>query len=153
MNHIVKAALTLAAHEYKYVADVKTALAIIPHVEANAGEINQVLLNLIVNAAHAIAERGSAQRGTIRVSTASDHTAVTISVEDDGVGVDEGIEDKLYDPFFTTKPIGQGTGQGLAIARTIVAAHAGSLSFTSKRGVGTTFFVRLPIAHQMEKAA
>jgi signal transduction histidine kinase len=149
VNHIVKAALTLAAHEYKYVADVKTALAIIPHVEANAGEINQVLLNLIVNAAHAIAERGSAQRGTIRVSTASDHTAVTISVEDDGVGVDEGIEDKLYDPFFTTKPI----GQGLAIARTIVAAHAGSLSFTSKRGVGTTFFVRLPIAHQMEKAA
>ncbi len=154
-NDAVSAAIVLSKHEYRYIADVDTQLGDVPSVRANAGEVSQVLVNLIVNATHAIADKkkSTGDRGHISVTTAIDRDTVAISVGDDGVGIDAAIGDKIFDPFFTTKPVGLGTGQGLAIAHAIVARHGGTLTFTSKRGVGTTFVVRLPIATPDLKSA
>ncbi len=155
VNRAVDAALILTKHEYKYVADVALALGDVPEVQANPGEINQVLVNLLVNAAHAIAERHARdrRRGRITVSTERDGASVVVRVTDDGAGVDDGARDKIFEPFFTTKPIGRGTGQGLAIARAIVERHRGSIAFTSERDVGTTFVVRLPCAESATERA
>ena len=138
--------LIVASNEIKYVADVETHLGDLPLVHCHPGDINQVVLNLVVNAAHAItsADRG---RGTITVSTRHDDTHATIEVTDTGTGVPPEIADKLFDPFFTTKEIGTGTGQGLALVRTLVVdRHGGTIDFTTEYGTGTTFTVRLPIA-------
>ncbi|MFI7600087.1 nitrogen regulation protein NR(II) [Actinoplanes sp. NPDC049681] len=137
--------LIVANNEIKYVADVETDFADLPLVHCHLGDINQVVLNLVVNAAHAIgaADRG---RGTIRVSTRLENSQVVIEVADTGTGVPPEIADKLFDPFFTTKEVGTGTGQGLALVRTLVVdRHGGSVDFTSKQGEGTVFTVRLPV--------
>jgi signal transduction histidine kinase len=112
------------------------------------GDLNQVFLNLIVNAAHAIADvvgtRGC--KGTIRVRTLMDGSMVRIDIADTGSGIPEPIRHRIFDPFFTTKEVGKGTGQGLAIARsTVVTKHLGSLTFETEVGKGTTFTIRLPI--------
>lgn len=149
LNRSIQSTLTVARNEYKYVADVETDLGQIPHVQCHGGEVNQVFLNLIVNAAHAIAEKNgeSGARGRIRIKSESDGTHVTISVEDDGAGIPESIAHKIFEPFFTTKSVGKGTGQGLSISRNvIVQKHGGELTFSSVPGVGTTFRVRIPIA-------
>ena len=139
--------LVVATGEYKAVADVETDLADLPLVTCNGGEIKQVLLNLIVNAAHAIADGSPGERGTIRIRTRADATHVLISVADTGCGIPAHIADRVFDPFFTTKEVGRGTGQGLAIARRLVVErHGGSLTFETAAGEGTTFHVRLPIA-------
>ncbi|MEV4639849.1 ATP-binding protein [Actinoplanes sp. NPDC049548] len=146
--------LIVANNEIKYVADVETDFADLPPVYCHLGDINQVVLNLVVNAAHAIAaaDRG---RGTIRVRTRSERSQVVIEVEDTGTGVPPEIADKLFDPFFTTKEVGTGTGQGLALVRTLVVdRHGGSVDFTSEPGAGTVFTVRLPVgADDMAEAA
>jgi signal transduction histidine kinase len=136
----------VAGNEIKYVADVVTDLGDLPLVSCHIGDINQVVLNLVVNAAHAIgsADRG---RGTIRVSTRLDEAVAVIEVADTGTGVPPEIADKLFDPFFTTKEVGSGTGQGLALVRTLVMdRHNGTIDFTSEPGAGTVFTVRLPVA-------
>ncbi len=136
----------VANNEIKYVADVETDLADLPLVYCHLGDINQVLLNLLVNAAHAIAAANRG-RGTIRVSTTVDRGHVVINVADTGTGVPPEIADKLFEPFFTTKEVGTGTGQGLALVRSLVAdRHGGTVDFTSEVGVGTVFTVRLPIS-------
>ncbi|MDT5030768.1 MAG: two-component system, NtrC family, sensor kinase, partial [Actinoplanes sp.] len=105
---------------------------------------NQVILNLVVNAAHAIASAGP--RGTIRISTRTVDGYVVIDVADTGTGVPPDIADKLFDPFFTTKEVGTGTGQGLALVRSLVVdRHGGTIDFTTEWGVGTVFTVRLPL--------
>jgi signal transduction histidine kinase len=113
------------------------------------GEINQVFLNLIVNAAHAITDtvKDSGQRGAISITTRCERgDVVVVTIADTGTGIPAAIQDRVFDPFFTTKPVGKGTGQGLALARTaIVDRHAGSINFETRPGLGTTFFVRLPI--------
>ena len=102
-----------------------------------------MLINLIVNAAHAVADTD--ERGTIAVSTRSEDDAVLISIADTGRGIPSEVADRIFDPFFTTKAVGRGTGQGLAIARTIVTErHGGTIAFTSHPEAGTTFEVRLP---------
>ena len=148
LNRAIHAMLTVAQHEYRYVADVTTALGDLPPVECHAGEITQVLLNLVVNAAHAVADvvESSGARGSIIVSTRAERGEVVISVADTGGGIPDAIRDKVFEPFFTTKAVGRGTGYGLAMARATVDQHGGSLSFASCPGRGTTFFVRLPIA-------
>jgi two-component system, NtrC family, sensor kinase len=111
-------------------------------------DINQVLLNLIVNASHAIADivGESAMRGAIHIRTWAEHEDALISVADTGGGIAAEIADRVFDPFFTTKEVGRGTGQGLAISRSIVVQrHVGSLTFDTQPGAGTTFFVRLPV--------
>ncbi|MCU1428241.1 MAG: putative Histidine kinase [Actinomycetia bacterium] len=150
MNEALQNTLTVARNEYKYVADIDVDLGPIPLVDCVASDLNQVFLNLIVNAAHAIGDTviGTPDRGLITVHTAFDekHHDVVITIADTGTGVAPELVERIFEPFFTTKSVGRGTGQGLAIAHTIVAErHHGSLTFETALGVGTTFTIRLPV--------
>jgi signal transduction histidine kinase len=148
INKSIHSTLVVARSEYKMVADVETEFGDLPKIECHGGQINQVMLNLIVNAAHAIADvvRNNGGRGKIVVRTRTEGEHVVIEVEDTGGGIPESIRERIFDPFFTTKEVGRGTGQGLAVARTvIVKGHGGSLDFTTESGKGTTFTIRLPV--------
>jgi signal transduction histidine kinase len=147
LNQNILSTLTIARSEWRYVAEVHTDLGELPLIHCCAGEINQVLLNLLVNAAHAIAEMvaGSDRRGVITVRSRHDGDHVVVSITDTGPGIPAAIRHRIFDPFFTTKEVGRGTGQGLAISRSIVVKHGGELTFEIDPGHGTTFFVRLPI--------
>jgi two-component system NtrC family sensor kinase len=149
LNRAINSTLVIARSEYKMVADLETDFAELPAITCHGGQINQVVLNLVVNAAHAIADvtRVSGGRGKITVKTgvADDH--VIISISDTGGGIPAHIRANIFDPFFTTKEVGRGTGQGLSIARGVIKAHGGSLDFETEIGKGTRFVVRLPIAH------
>ncbi|HVU01434.1 MAG TPA: response regulator [Polyangiaceae bacterium] len=148
LNRAVSNTLTIARNEYKYVADLETDFAEIPPVKCHVNDINQVVLNLVVNAAHAIDDvvKGTEQKGRIRVTTRADGDDVVIAVADTGKGIPDAIAHRIFEPFFTTKEVGKGTGQGLALAWAVVKGkHGGDLRFSSKVGEGTTFFVRLPV--------
>jgi len=148
LNQALASTLIIAKNEYKYVADIETDYGELPLVLCHPGELNQVFLNLIVNAAHAIgsAAGGADLRGTIRVVTRHDGDVVRVSISDTGTGIPESIRDHVFDPFFTTKEVGKGTGQGLSIARSVVVdKHGGALTFDSEVGRGTTFHIRLPL--------
>jgi PAS domain S-box-containing protein len=148
LNKALLSTLTVARNELKYVADVETDLGELPLVVCNISDLNQVFLNLLVNAAHAIGEvvKGTREKGKIRIRTVAEGKTVLITITDTGCGIPEGIRSKVFDPFFTTKEVGRGTGQGLAIARSVVVErHKGSLTFESEVGKGTTFYVRLPV--------
>jgi signal transduction histidine kinase len=148
INQALKNTLTVAHSEYKYVAEVETEFGELPPVLCHLGDLNQVFLNLIVNAAHAIGDvvGNSGKMGRIRIRTAHDGDRVVITIADTGCGIPQGVAERVYDPFFTTKELGKGTGQGLAIARSIVVdRHQGEISFESTMGRGTTFTIRLPI--------
>jgi signal transduction histidine kinase len=148
LNAAIENTLVVARNEYKYVADLALELGPLPDVTCNAGGVRQVLLNLIVNAAHAIADKnaGSDTRGTIRIRTELGEQQVLIAIADTGGGIPEGIRDRIFDPFFTTKEPGRGSGQGLAISQRIVTQHGGKLWFQTELGMGSTFFVQLPTA-------
>ena len=120
----------------------------------NVGDLNQVFLNLLVNAAHAIADVvGNGGKGLITIRTAAENGNVHISVSDTGSGIPEGVRTKIFDPFFTTKEVGRGTGQGLAIARSVIVdRHKGTLTFESEVGKGTTFHISLPVAQEESTA-
>ncbi|MGC4052285.1 MAG: PAS domain S-box protein [Paludibaculum sp.] len=148
LNHAIQSTLTIARNEYKYVADIETHFGDIPDVICHVSELNQVFLNLIVNAVHAIAGHleNTGLRGAIGITTLRQGPNVRIDIEDTGGGIPDEIRDRVFDPFFTTKPVGKGTGQGLAIARSVVVdKHGGALTFKSNHGLGTTFSVLLPI--------
>lgn len=147
INRVISNTLVVARNEYKYVAEVVTDLGDVPSVMGNAGEFDQILLNLIVNAAHTIEDTvgNSGERGEITIETKSEFGYVTVTVSDTGGGIPAHVADRVFDPFFTTKEIGRGTGQGLAIARSIVDRHGGLISFESQTGVGTTFFIHIPV--------
>jgi len=149
LNRAIESTLTISRNEWKYVADTETHLQPnLPLVMCLPGEINQVILNLVVNAAHAIGERvgDSGQKGKITVTTCGRDGWVEIRISDTGTGIPEAIRSKVFDPFFTTKPVGRGTGQGLAIAHSvIVEKHGGTITFETKEGHGTTFIIRLPV--------
>jgi PAS domain S-box-containing protein len=149
LNRAIQNTLAVARGEYKYVADLETDLGDLPPVVCHVNEINQVVLNLVVNAAHAIGDvvGGSEARGRITVRTRSDGEHVVISVADTGAGIPHAIRERIFTPFFTTKEIGKGTGQGLALAWNVIKErHRGELTFETEVGRGTTFFVRLPRA-------
>jgi len=153
INHALQTSLIVAANEYKYLATVKTDFAELPPVVCNIGELNQVFLNLIVNAAHAIHDSGKdpSSGGEIAISTAlaGDHVEITFS--DNGCGIPQQHLDKIYDPFFTTKEVGRGTGQGLAITRSIIMEkHGGNIRVKSVVGVGTQFTLCLPVNGKTE---
>ncbi|MEZ4416325.1 MAG: ATP-binding protein [Gemmatimonadota bacterium] len=148
LNQAIQTTLTVARNEVKYVADVVTELGELPLVPCYAGDINQVFLNLVVNAAQAIEEHneGTDARGLLTIRSQVDGECVVISFTDTGGGIPESIHHRLFEPFFTTKPVGKGTGQGLAISYAVVVEkHGGSLRFETTPGEGTTFVVRLPI--------
>lgn len=148
INKAIRSTLVIAHNEYKYVADIDTQFGELPPVQCHLGEINQVILNLLVNASHAIADtiKDGPGRGKLTVCTRLDGEAVEISIADTGAGIPEAIRDRIFDPFFTTKEVGKGTGQGLALAHNaIVIKHGGTLRFATECGKGTTFFIRLPV--------
>jgi PAS domain S-box-containing protein len=156
INHAIESTILVSKNEWKYVADVTTDLdRELPPVACLAGEFNQVILNLIVNAAHAIADANqeTGGRGAIHISTRKAGPCVEIRVKDTGCGIPKAIQSKVFDPFFTTKPVGKGTGQGLAIAHSvIVQKHNGSIQLESEPGSGTTFVIRLPLECELEAA-
>lgn len=149
----IETTITVARNEWKYVAEMLTEFdPELPQVSCLPGELNQVLLNLIVNAAHAIGETmgdDATAKGTITVGTRRDGEWAQIFVRDTGSGMSEGVRARIFDPFFTTKGVGKGTGQGLAIARSVVVnKHGGTIDCETEQGKGTTFIVRLPIDGQ-----
>jgi signal transduction histidine kinase len=150
LNAEITTTAAVSRNEWRYVADLTTRLdPDLPLVPCLADEIRQVLLNLIVNAAHAIAEavdNKPGARGTIEVVSRRDGDWAEITVSDTGTGIPEAVRARIFDPFFTTKAVGHGTGQGLAIARAIVVEkHRGVIRFDTIVGHGTTFIVRLPL--------
>jgi PAS domain S-box-containing protein len=149
LNHALQTTLVVATNEYKYLATISTEFAELPLVICNVGELNQVFLNMIVNAAHAIHDAGKdvTTGGAISIRTAVAGEYVEITFNDNGCGIPQENLDKIYDPFFTTKEVGRGTGQGLAITRSIVMdKHGGEVHATSEVGVGTQFVIRLLVA-------
>jgi signal transduction histidine kinase len=143
LNQCVRDTLKVAWHELKYKAKVVQSLEGIPVVNGKPGEINQVILNLLVNAAQALAVFGEIRVGTRRVGD-----EVCLSIADDGPGIRREYLDRVFTPFFTTKPAGQGTGLGLSISRDIVQAHGGRIEVRSAPGEGCEFNVFLPIPRE-----
>lgn len=151
LNRAIESTITIARNQWKYVADLATDFdPQLPLVPCFVGEFNQVILNLIINAAHAIGdtvEAGQQKKGRITVHTRQRGEWAEIRIGDTGTGIPEAVRSKIFDPFFTTKQVGQGTGQGLAIShQVIVEKHQGQLSFETEVGKGTTFIIRLPLA-------
>lgn len=146
INAALESTLLVAHNEIKDVGDVETDFAELPLVTCYPGDINQAFLNVIVNAAHAIADgvAGSRDRGKLTVRTGRDGANVVIEIGDTGTGISEDNASRVFDPFFTTKPVGRGTGQGLYVARAVIERHGGSIDFESVAGEGTTFFIRIP---------
>ena len=148
LNAAIASTLVIARSEYKDCADLETVYGEIPQITCHGGQINQVVLNLVVNAAHAIDDmvRKQGGRGKLTVKTSVEGGFVVITIADTGGGIPESIRARIFDPFFTTKEVGKGTGQGLSIARNvIVKGHGGELEFDTEPGQGTTFFIRLPV--------
>jgi len=150
LNRAIETTISVATHEWKYCADLVTAFDDdLPLVPCLVGEFNQVMLNLIVNSAHAIGsavEQNGAGKGIITISTRREGEWARIAVADTGAGIPVEIRSRVFEPFFTTKEVGKGTGQGLALAHAaIVNRHQGQLWFESELGQGTTFFIRLPL--------
>ncbi|SDY41980.1 PAS domain S-box-containing protein [Micromonospora pattaloongensis] len=143
VNEALTTTVTVARNEVKYVADVVLDLGELPEVLCHAGDLNQVFLNLLVNAADAMQDRP--ERGEIRISTRVEGPMVVVSIADNGSGIPEHLQKRIFEPFFTTKEVGKGTGQGLALARTVVDKHGGGIQVHSTPGEGTEFVLRLPI--------
>jgi PAS domain S-box-containing protein len=149
LNRAIESTITVARNEWKYVADVETDYdSSLPMVSCLPGEFNQVILILVVNAAHAIADvvaKGGPEKGKIKVQTLNCPDWDEVRIEDTGSGIPENVRARIFDPFFTTKEIGKGTGQGLAIARSVIVdKHGGTIHFETEEGQGTTFIIRLP---------
>ncbi len=158
LNKAIDSTITVACNEWKYVAEMITDFdTSLPAVPCLLGELNQVVLNLIINASHAIADvvgDGSTGKGRITIATHRADDSAEIRVSDSGTGIPLAIRPRIFDPFFTTKEVGKGTGQGLAISHTvIVEKHGGSISFETEEGRGTTFIIRLPLNEPSQTTA
>jgi PAS domain S-box-containing protein len=149
LNRALESTLVISRNEWKYVAEVETHYdPVLLPVECYAGELNQAFLNIMVNAAHAIADRsnGTGALGRITVTTRLNGDWAEVDIQDTGTGIPPEIQTKIYDPFFTTKKAGRGTGQGLAVVyAVIVKKHRGAISFTTVPQQGTTFHIRIPL--------
>lgn len=155
LNQAIESTVTVAHNEWKYVADLTTDLARdLPLIPCFLGQFNQVILNMIVNAAHAISDvvKSTGQKGVISIMSSRVGDWAEIRITDTGSGIPDHILDKIFDPFFTTKEVGKGTGQGLAIARSVVVdKHHGTITVESQVGEGTTFIIRLPVQGSGER--
>jgi two-component system NtrC family sensor kinase len=140
LNELLDGVLRMAAPQLRVTAVVEKDYGLLPLVACAPQELQQVFLNLVLNASQAIADRG-----TIRVRTEAQGGSVMVWIEDDGRGMDADLLDRIFDPFFTTKPVGEGTGLGLGIAHEIVRKHGGEIAIDSKSGRGSVFSVRLPV--------
>jgi PAS domain S-box-containing protein len=155
LNAAIESTLVIARSEYKDCADLETVFGDIPRVICHGGQVNQVVLNLVVNSAHAIHDmvKKNGGRGKITVKTEVQGNHVVISISDTGGGIPEGIQARIFDPFFTTKEVGQGSGLGLSIVHGIVERHGGTIEVESDVGKGTTFVLTLPVVHAEKKSA
>ncbi|HMJ92279.1 MAG TPA: ATP-binding protein [Candidatus Acidoferrum sp.] len=150
LNKAIESTATVCRSEWKYVADLVTDFDLaLPLVPVLPGEFNQVVLNIMINATHAITDvvgSGGNGKGTITISTRRDSDYVEVRIRDTGAGIPEKVRDRIFEPFFTTKEVGKGTGQGLAIARSVVVEkHNGTVVFETESGKGTCFIIRLPL--------
>ena len=155
INQGIDATITISRNEWKYIAELETDLdPNLPMVNCEIGEINQVILNMIINSTHAIQDaksRGKDGMGKIIIKTRAIGDHVEISIQDNGAGIPEANLSRVFDPFFTTKDVGKGTGQGLSLAHnTIVNQHKGSIDVKSVIGEGTSFIIQLPVNIQNE---
>jgi PAS domain S-box-containing protein len=158
INEMIKSTITVSKNEWKYVADIETDFdSNLPHVSCYPGALNQVTLNLLINATHAIEEvvnNGGGSKGIIRVSTHCKGDWAEIRISDTGAGIPEDIRSRIFEPFFTTKEVGKGTGQGLSIAHSvIVKKHNGKIDFVTEIGKGTTFKICLPVINSQGEVA
>ncbi len=152
INEAIKSTLIVAKNEIKYVADVKEDFSQTPPVQCIGGEINQVFLNIIVNAAQALKAQTRSSKGLIKIKTYNDNEFVYCEITDNGPGIPANIIHRIFDPFFTTKEAGKGTGLGLNISYDIIVhKHKGDLLVKSKVGVGTKFIIKIPIESRIEK--
>jgi len=150
LNRAIQSTITVASNEWKYVAEMEMDLDTnLPSVHCSPAEFNQVVLNIVVNAAHAIGDvvgDGGKGKGKIKVKTRPDGEWAIVEITDSGCGMPPHIQQRIFDPFFTTKEVGKGTGQGLAIAHNVIVdKHGGTIKVLSAPGKGTTFVIRLPI--------
>ncbi|KHE91899.1 MAG: HAMP domain-containing histidine kinase [Candidatus Scalindua rubra] len=150
INEAIKNTIDIARNEWKYVAGIKTDFDLsLTSVPCFPGDFNQVILNLIVNAAHAIdgvSGNGREREGIITISTRCEGEWAEIRISDNGRGIPDNIKDRIFDPFFTTKEVGKGTGQGLSLVHsTVVGKHNGTITLDTELGKGTTFTIRLPL--------
>jgi len=152
INNAIESTITISRNEWKYIADIEKKFdAALPEILCNPSEINQVILNLIINAVHAIEEAINKNliknnKGKISISTKKIDNFIEIIISDTGTGIPKEIQGKVFEQFFTTKDVGKGTGQGLTIAYTIIVKkHNGKIFFESEEGKGTTFYIRLPV--------
>ncbi len=151
INRGIDTTVTISRNEWKYVAEIETKLdSNLPLVPCLPGDFNQAMLNIIVNASHAIGDKaektGDKEKGRINITTKRDGDFAEICISDTGGGIPDSIKDRVFDPFFTTKEVGKGTGQGLSFVYSIIVdKHDGSLSFESEEGIGTTFKILLPL--------
>ena len=163
LNEAIENCITLSSNEWRYVATIDANLdAELPATPCFRNEFEQVIVNLIVNAAHAISDkldaapggRDALGKGRITISTSRVGRTAEVRVQDTGMGIPAAIRERIFDPFFTTKPVGKGTGQGLALAHSvIVKKHGGELEVETEVGVGTTFIIRLPLEDERNAAA
>jgi two-component system, NtrC family, sensor kinase len=156
LAHIIETTIIVARNEWKYVAEIITDYdKDLPKVVCVAEELGQVILHLLINAAHAIEEKlgenPEGGKGAITIGTRADGRFAEIHISDNGIGIPEAIRNRIFDPFFTTKKVGRGTGQGLAIVHNVITEkHQGSIAVESARGQGTTFVLRLPLTNEEE---
>lgn len=154
VNRLIESTVIVSTNEWKYAAELTLALdKNLPLVPCHPTELNQAILNLIINAAHAIADHlQSGEKGKIVVGTSKEDDWAIIKVSDSGPGIPAEIASKIFDPFFTTKPVGKGTGQGLSMSRSIIVErHGGKIDFETTLGAGTTFSIRLPLKESKEE--
>lgn len=156
LNQAVLDSISVSRNQWKNHALVETELdPDLPLVPCLLGEMNQVILNLIVNATHAIMDHQKDRKGKIIVRTKQvGEDSILLEIEDDGGGIPEDVHDRIFEPFFTTKELGKGTGQGLALAHSVIVnKHEGKLAFDTEQGVGTTFSICLPLSIEEKKQA
>ncbi len=151
INHCLDSTINIIWNKIKYAAELQREYQELPRLQCNIQQINQVFMNLLVNAVHAIEEKGSDEPGVIRVTTRADDESVWISFSDTGCGIGEDIRRQIFNPFFTTKEVGKGTGLGLSISQEIIKKHGGEIHVESETGKGTTFTVRLPLHGKTEE--
>ena len=143
INKELDLTLKLMAHELKNNISVEKNYGVIPSILCSVNMLNQVFMNLLINASHSINESGNA--GVIKISTSIENSNLVVKISDNGIGMDSETQNKIFNVGFTTKKIGIGTGLGLSISKKIVELHKGNISFTSKKGIGTEFIVSIPV--------
>lgn len=152
LNQAIETTILVSKNQWKYVAELEKDLQDnLPLFEGSVGDVNQVLLNLIVNAAHAIEEKDGTDLGTIKITTRSDEEGLVLIVQDSGCGISRENLDRIFDPFFTTKEAGKGTGQGLAITYNMMKKLGGTVKVNSEVGAGTTFRLTIPLKQSEEQ--